>query len=811
MKKRVLSMLLVVVLLLSSVPFVTVSAETTPEKVDIVSLTYKAYRSQLAAENYAQRDWDNSTLMGANKNNSVVKANVDDGGNKGGTIAYKAQSRNSGGYYPSIYLNDEGKLVRDTSYDGKQETVNLTDYLANGQGEYYGYYTLELAKTVYLDTFRVYNNNGWWHLNGGFDVLVSADGTTWTKKASYSGMGDHAKWDNGTNYVSIDGASCVYVDVDMGGTEAKYVAVAITAYACSGEGNTCTLWYAEATGTPTEVTVSTIDELKAAIEVGNGKIDYTIKLANDIVCEDDTTFGTLKGTGLTIDGQGHTIYNLRGCFSEINGAGVTVKNLVISNKVSAAADAAEMDLKSGVHLFGGTWGKIAGGTAERPVVIENVVNQRNVTNVTDMSGLFARTVGGYVTFKNCVNEGDHTATTGGNYKLGGFVGALEDNGIVLTFISCVNKGNISGSQAGGFVGVLSESASNIINMTDCTNSGTITGYAGGSGGCYGIAGGFIAGVNNRKDVTGNISISLVGCTNNGDVLLGSVDHNDWGNAVGGFIGHAGNHPNSAKFEILIDNCAVYNCAIDAANEKTNLKFYAAGFVGKISPQGNSNVKVLVKNSYLSKVSIAAVNARKFVGVGSHTVDVVFAENCMIYDVVETNQAGEVVEWNVDAMAGCKRTFSANADTKTGFVDTDAKNIISAGGKGFVQTDVATGKSDIRFVATLPEGFTLEDYEKVGFYVVALTDADTDGYTERVWIKSASCVYESIKADGVVKSAGQICDGAEYLFVAEITGISQLIGEVEFYVVPYIIANDGSIIYGQSSTYTVDTGVAPQNP
>lgn len=807
MKKRILSMILVVVLLLSCVPFVTVSAEElTGEKVEIVSLTYKAYRSQLSASKYEERNWDNNTLMGANTDNSVVKASADS--NKGGSIAYKAQSRNSGSYYPAIYLNDEGKLVRDTTYDGQQVDVNLNDYKANGLGKYYGYYTLELADLVKLDTFRVYNNNGWWHLNGGFDVLVSADGSTWTKMATYSGMGDHNKWDNGTNYVSIDGASCVYVDVDMNGTEAKYVAVAVTAYACSGEGNTCTLWYAEATQRVeeevTEVTVTTVEELKNAITTGNTKTDFTIKLGSDLVCADDTTFGTLSGTGLTIDGQGHTIYNLRDSFAKINGAGITVKNLIISNKV--AKDGAEMALTGGIHIFGSTWDKLAGGTAERPVVIENVVNQRNVSNVKDMSGLFARTIGGHVIFRNCVNEGNITAAEG-NYKIGGFVGALEDSNIVLTFDSCVNKGNITASQAGGFVGVNMESASNTIQFVNSTNSGTVTGNAGGSQSCRGVAGGFMAGINNGNSVTGNISISFEGCKNNGDVVLNTIGDNDWGMALGGLIGHAGNHPNAAKFEILIDNCAVYDCDVDAANEKTNLNFYAAGFVGKISPQSNSNVKVLVKNSYLSKVSISAANARKFVGVGSHTISVVSAENCMVYDLVETNKAGEVVDWNASAMAGCTRTFSANASTLTGFDDTDTDDMISGGDVGRIQTDIETGSTDIRFVATLPEGLNLEDYEKVGFYVVALTSAETNGFTDRVWIKNMDRVYSSILAAGDVTTAADIVANAQCLYLAEVVGIPQLIGDVTFYVTPYIIANDGSIIYGKSYSTVVETGTA----
>ncbi len=779
MKKRILSMILTVVLLLSCVPVVAVSAETS-ERISFTSATFTAYKGWLDAD-AGGKDRYNQRANALELQEGTITNIVN------GTEA-KALSWDTPNYYPELYLNESGELVRDNRYDGVNQDVNLTTYLAEGYGKYYGVFKLGFSDIIKLDTFTIYNKNNDWHQNSAFDVLVSTDGTVWTVEKSFANMTNDGNWDGESDGI-------LYKTIDMGGVDAKFVAVAINGVAVKGQ---CALWYAEATRAP-EKTVYTVAELKEAIALGNSKRNFTIKLGSDLVCASDEWFGELNGTGLTIDGQGHTIYNVCNQFGRIAGDGITLKNIVFSGKDSENGS----DITTKQTLFG--W--ISGTNPERPVVLENVTTQRNMTSIDDKCGGFTQETWGTVVFKNCVNEGSLRTTTGGNWKVGGFVGIVND-GVTTIFESCVNKADVYASQAGGFVGIYQPGST--IRMTDCTNSGTITGFANGNG--YGNAGGFIGSLNNSGDVAKNTFVTLTGCTNNGDVLVDSTASNDRKNAVGGLIGHAGNVNSSATYEIIIDNCAVYNCSIDAIDsDNAHGTFYAAAFIGKISPQSDTNLQVLAKNSYVSKVSISAGNARKFVGVGSHTVDVVFAENCMIYDVVETNQAGEVVEWNVNAMSGCQRTFSANADTKTGFVDTDAKNIISAGGTGFVQTDVATGKSDIRFVATLPEGFTLEDYEKVGFYVVALTDADTDGYTERVWIKSASCVYESIKADGVVKTAGQICDGAEYLFVAEITGISQLIGEVEFYVVPYIIANDGSIIYGQSSTYTVDTGAATQNP
>lgn len=794
MKKRILSMILVVVLLLSCVPFVSVSAATS-EKISFTSLTHKAYRSQTSKDKYDQRSWGND-LSEVNKGLTILQSTNADS-DKGGSISYKALSRVVSSYYPAIYLDGNGNLVRDTSYDGRQVDVNLSDYLANGVGKYYGYFKLELADCVNLDTFTVYNKNNDWHQNNAFDVFVSANGTTWTFVKAFTNMNDDANWDGEKN---IDDNACLYKTVDMEGVEAKYIAVAFPELNSKGQ---YALWYAEATKRVevevTEMTVSTVDELKNAIALGNTKTDFTIKLGSDLVCADDTNFGNLTGTGLTIDGQGHTIYNMRKGFGNIEGEGITLKNIVFSGKVSEDGG----NITTGAALFG--W--ISGASSTKPVVLENVTTQRHMTSIGEYTGGFTKDTWGTVVFRNCVNEGSLTTTTGGNWKVGGFVGIVND-GVTTIFESCVNKADVYASQAGGFVGIYKPKAT--IRMTDCANSGTITGFANGSG--YGIAGGFIGSVNNGGDVGENTLITLTGCTNSGNVLVDSTASNSKANAIGGFIGHAGNVNSNATYEIIIDNCAVYNCSIDAIDsDNAHGTFYAAAFIGKISPQSDPNLEVLAKNSYVSKVSISAGNARKFVGVGSHTVNAVSAENCVVNELVEVNANGEIVEWNASAMAGCTRTFSADATTLTGFTDTDVDNMISAGGNGAIQTDIATGSTDIRFIATLPEGVSLEDYEKAGFYIVALTSASTDGYTDRVWIKNTDRVYSSLLANNEVTTAAEICSGAECLFTTEIQGIEQMIGVVDFYVTPYVIANDGSIIFGQSYTTAVDTGSYSVNP
>ncbi len=761
-----------------------------PSYLTISTFNYKAYQAYLSGSNSDKRKWDNNTV--AEGNAALINSGVDS--NKGGTIAYKAYSRPTKNYYPDMYLNSDGVLVHDGRYDNNGTDVVLESYLAEGVGKYYGVFKLQFSGLKYLDTFTVYNNTSWYHLQRGFDVMYSADGTVWTKVASYTDMGNYDNW---SGQKTVDGSNCLYKTIDMGGVCAQYVAVAITSPAGQDD-HRCCLWYADATGRDaTTVYASNITELRSAILYGNANTGKTIKLTSDIVCENSTTFGTISGTDLTLDGQNHTIYNLRQAFVTINGAGVTVKNLTISNQV--AAGGANISLSGNNKIFGDT---VQGGTSAKPVVIENITNQRDLSGVSDLCGMFARTASGYVIFRNCTNAGNITAGTGGNYKVSGFLGQ-PNAGSNVTFDSCTNTGAVSGSQAGGFIGVYEAGVT--VNMTNCSNTAVITGYSNSS--AYGTAGGMIGGFNNGGDVGSNTYITLTGCKNTGDIVLSSTADNDKNKALGGLIGHAGGVTSEDKttvYRITLNRCEVYGCQIDAANKSD---YYAAGLVGKISPKANSNVCVLAENCYLSKVGVSAGNARKFVGVGSYSVNAVSAENCVVYNLSRMNGSGDPIAWGNDAMTGCSRIFTANSTDKTGFSDTDTANVISGGGSAFVQT----GTNKIRFVATLPTGFDLTEYTRAGFYVVALTPDNTDGQTNKVWIKNSQSVYGQIYAGGETRTASSIVSGSQYLFVCELTEIPSNIGTVTFYLTPYVIDVSGKITFGTTNSYAYNSGSSTVTP
>lgn len=131
-----------------------------------------------------------------------------------------------------------------------------------------------------------------------------------------------------------------------------------------------------------------------------------------------------------------------------------------------------------------------------------------------------------ISIEYCVNEMDivlpNEATKGG-IRIGGIVGQIASNSNVkITISDCTNKGDISGIyEVGGIVGYSSSSLSKV-TITDCINSEAVNALGSGSNSAENAVGG-IAGY--------SVNDAFFGCTNNGDVVAGSVMNN-----VGGIVG-----------------------------------------------------------------------------------------------------------------------------------------------------------------------------------------------------------------------------------------------------------------------------------
>ena len=243
----------------------------------------------------------------------------------------------------------------------------------------------------------------------------------------------------------------------------------------------------------------------------------------------------------TFDGAGYTIRGLNvernlddhgaGLFGAVKDA--TIKNVrVVGGTVSNSEDAAA-----------GLVGIALGET----VTIENCVTDVAVSGAAP-AGILSRAYAQETIVTNCENRGDIT-TTG---KAGGIV-CINNIGSSLVITDCVNSGCVTGGTAGtaGICGYANDS----VVISNCTNEGTIgdtaTKYAAGIIGYQ----------------AGSQDVSITGCTNTGAVSA-SV-------AAGGIYGLAG-----SKQPIQIQGCT--NHGFVSAGDAGNAGGIASGLSdGKI--------------------------------------------------------------------------------------------------------------------------------------------------------------------------------------------------------------------------------------
>ena len=545
-----------------------------------------------------------------------------------------------------------------------------------------------------------------------------------------------------------------------------------------------------ASADPVVYNVSNCEELIEALTAHKTSQDRseTIRLTADIVL-DPTAFAACEDRYIygTFDGQNHKIYNMDNTllyFIKPDG-NCLIENFTVCGKT--ASDGDDLVITGKTSLFGEyADSHNPEGTTS---VIRNVTNERSLTDTNNYNGLFIRKVqiAGTIRFENCTNKGNSLYESDNTYQYGGFVGYMS--GGTLEFDSCVNEGNITGSVAGGFVGCYQRGADkdSTIRMTNCVNKGTITGKNGSK--ALGIAGGLIGGFSTINTFTDCVSITLDNCSNTGNILVtGSGTKTG---AIGGLIGYTGKSAADKTFSLTLNNCSVYNCRIDTNGRNE----YAAPLVGKAMPQTFDNFTVTANNCYASRVNVIGGSAYKLIGVGSwdDNIESVKIINCVTNEVTNGSE-----EWGSNKFEGCVLKVTADAVNKNGFADTDTENVISDGlAPVYQQAAAAADQSKVRFLATL-KNVDLNAYSKVGFFVTA---SFGDPATVKGWNLNGTTVYSSVLAAGVDTSASAIYDGhtsEAYVFAATIENIS--FGEsteVTFYVTPYIINADGSILFGQT--------------
>lgn len=204
--KRLLSLLLTLVMLVSALATVAIYADT--DDVTVSSITFLARKAK-AGDSADRKDRPLSTRDG------YGEALAFDG-----QLDTHAQTYGFSSYFKHYYLDTDGTF----KYDLEDNTA---------KGVYYGLFVIELTAASTLDNMTIWGSSdktSETFANDGYDIFYSADGTTYTAvtDASFSSM-------LGANKGKFSVTETVGEDtyyghqIDMGDVNAKYVVIAISA------------------------------------------------------------------------------------------------------------------------------------------------------------------------------------------------------------------------------------------------------------------------------------------------------------------------------------------------------------------------------------------------------------------------------------------------------------------------------------------------------------------------------------------------------------------------------------------------------
>ena len=253
-------------------------------------------------------------------------------------------------------------------------------------------------------------------------------------------------------------------------------------------------------------TPTILKQFRTVVNMGNNFSGQTVELGTDLDLSelDGNLGGSIGHTDDTpfsgiFDGKNHTISNFEysgndsvGLFSRVTNG--TIKNLKVSNvKVSYSGSQrgagvvarAENTTLDNVHVLSGSIGTSA-----------NKVKTQN-------GGIIGIAVG-TVEIKNSSNAAAVYASSQYN---GGILG-FANGAAKVTITNCVNSGDITGAGngTGGILGASPTGSTDIIKIAGCINEGNITGaaYVGGIGGIMreSSASSYIRNCTNKANVVG---------------------------------------------------------------------------------------------------------------------------------------------------------------------------------------------------------------------------------------------------------------------------------------------------------------------
>ena len=269
---------------------------------------------------------------------------------------------------------------------------------------------------------------------------------------------------------------------------------------------------------------------------------------------DNTDKGKYKGAGLFCGLQGATFENLvidSSCsFSGNHAGGLSVVAGGFLNMTNITNKATVF----GIH---GAIGGFIGGLGSRfskqgdIALFDNCVNEGNITGKWRFVGGFIGKVFWRTAKKLYIVNSTNKGTVNGKYDVGGIIGSVFGNEMVVVISHCINTGSVSGGwNCGGLVGSFFNSTNMKTIISHSINHGVITGIGSHIAGFFGL-------INSM-----NMSLSVSSFINNGTVtgdsniggLFGSIDSTNittmisdsvnFGlitgqSVVGGFLGYIG--------------------------------------------------------------------------------------------------------------------------------------------------------------------------------------------------------------------------------------------------------------------------------
>jgi len=365
------------------------------------------------------------------------------------------------------------------------------------------------------------------------------------------------------------------------------------------------------------VKISTPDDLKK-MSGSSGKFYLT----NDINMKDYGNWQSIDFSG-TLDGNGYAIKNLTstygGLFDELGfDTDATIKNLGLYNvDISSSKDVGAL---ANTHYL---WVAV------------------NIENC-------------YVTGK--------VVCSGTNRAAAGFIGS--DGGHWHSDIkikNCYNKANIiSNGSAGGIIGACSDST-NAYSLTNCVNSGTITGD-----GDY--VGGIIGDANN---------VYMTSCYNYGTVKSkdSSVVH-----AVGGLVGYASNNT-------IMKNCATTG-KIDIGTKASGSLAQGKTGVAK----DDFKIQSTYKGFDFSKtwaINPDVNNGYPYLRSMSKVLGVTTEKSATVSEIAITLKKGDILQLSAIMTAGAASAVTWTSDNTSAATVGSSTGKVTAKGKG---TAVITAKS-----------------------------------------------------------------------------------------------------------------------